>query len=104
MIALRSFPRASAEKVGIVEGGIVVAPVANVFDRARAGDGGLPLRALGDEPVGHVSAVAVPANAEAAAIGNAVFHQRVDAFENVLARAGDDLGNDLLQELVAIAR
>src|SRR5271156_244031 len=36
-------------------------------------------------------------------IGCTVFHQRVDAFENVFAGARDDLGNDLFQELVAVS-
>ncbi len=35
-------------------------------------------------------------------VGYAVFHQGVDAFENIFAGAGDDFGNDLLEELVAM--
>ena len=36
-------------------------------------------------------------------IGDAVFHQRVDAFENIFAGARDDDGNDLHEEFVAVS-
>src|SRR6201999_1113673 len=51
----------------------------------------------------HVSAVAVAADGEAVGVGDAVFHQRVDAGENVFAGARDELGNDLHEELVAVS-
>ena len=66
-----------------------------MLDRAGAGDGGFEARGLSDEPVGHVSAVAVAADGEVVGIGDAVFDQSVDAFENVFAGTRDDLGNDL---------
>ena len=91
VIALRRLPGASAEEVGVVVGGVVVAPVADVLDRAGAGDGGFEARGLGDQPVGHVSAIAVAADGEVVGIGDAVFHQRVDAFENVFAGPRHDL-------------
>src|ERR1700683_5855240 len=104
MITLRSFPGTSAEEVGVVVSGVVIAPVADVLDRSRAGNGGVEARGLRDEPVGHVSAVAVAADGEVVGIGCAVFHQSVDAFENIFAGTGDDLRNDLFKELVAVSR
>src|SRR5271155_369249 len=103
VITLRGFPGTSAEEVGVVVGGVVVAPVADVFDCAGAGDGGFEAGGLGDEPVGHVSAVAVAADGEVVGVGDAVFDQGVDAFENVFAGARDDLRNDLQEEFVAVA-
>ena len=103
VVALGGFPGASAEEVGVVVGGVVVAPVADVLDRAGAGDGGFEARGLGDEPVGHVSAVAVAGDGEVVGVGDAVFDEGVDAFEDVFAGAGDDHGNDLLEEFVAVS-
>ncbi len=103
VIALGGFPGASAEEVGVVEGGVVVAPVGEVLDGSGAGDGGFEAGGLGDEPVGHVSAVAVAADGEAVGVGDAVFDEGVDAFENIFAGAGDDGGNDLLEEFVAVS-
>ncbi len=103
VIALGGFPGASAEEVGIVEGGVVVAPVAYMLDRPGAGDGGFEARGLSDEPVGHVAAVAVAADGEMIGVGEAIFHEGVDAFENIFAGAGDDDGNDLLKEFVAVS-
>src|SRR5437764_3945294 len=37
-------------------------------------------------------------------VSNAVFHERIDAFEDVFPRTGDDLGHDLHEEFIAIAR
>src|SRR5580658_7929264 len=37
-------------------------------------------------------------------IGNAVFYQRVDAFENIFAGTRQDHRNDLFEELVAVSR
>src|SRR6202167_442370 len=103
VVAPGGFPGASTEEVGVVEGGVVVAPVADVLDGAGAGDGGFEAGGLGDEPVGHVSAVAVAADGEVVGVGDAVFDERVDAFEDVFAGAGDDLRNDLLEEFVAVS-
>src|ERR1700691_5392516 len=103
VVALGGFPGASTEEVGVVEGGVVVAPVADVLDGAGAGDGGFEAGGLGDEPVGHVSAVAVAADGEMVGVGDAVFDEGVDPFENVFAGAGDDLGNDLGEEFVAVS-
>ena len=91
VVALLGFPGTSAEEVGVVIGCVVVAPVANVLDGSGSGDGGLEAGGLGDEPVGHVSAVAVAADGEAVGVGDAVFHQRVDAGENVFAGTRDEL-------------
>src|SRR5207302_804768 len=46
----------------------------------------------------------VAADGEMVWIGDAIFHQRVDAFENVFAGTRHDLGNDLLEEFVAVSR
>jgi len=59
---------------------------------------------LSDEPVGHVAAVAVASDGEVSGVGDAIFDEGVDAFENVFAGAGDDDGNDLLEEFVAVSR
>ena len=103
VVALGSFPGATAEEVGVVEGGVVVAPVGEVLDGAGSGDGGFEAGGLGDEPVGHVSAIAVATDGEVAGVGDAVFDEGVDAFEDVFAGAGDDLGNDLGEEFVAVS-
>src|SRR6202451_1867658 len=103
VVALGGFPGASTEEVGVVEGGVVVAPVADVLDGSGAGDGGFEAGGLGDEPVGHVSAVAVAADGEVRGIGDAVFNECVDAFENIFAGAGNDLRNNLLKEFIAVS-
>src|SRR5215831_522916 len=73
VVARRLRPGESAEEVGIVKGGVVVAPVGDVLDRSGACDSGFEACGLGDEPVGHVSAVAVAADGEVFGIGNAAF-------------------------------
>src|SRR6202042_2014816 len=60
-------------------------------------------RGLRDEPIGQVAAVAVATDREVICVGDAVFHQRVNALQNVAARPGKDLGNDAESEFVAIA-
>src|SRR6202035_1527258 len=90
MIALGGFPGTSAEEVGIVKRCVVIAPVAHVFDRACSRDCGLEAGGLRDEPVGHVPAVSVATTVETIRIGDALFHQGVNAFENVLAGTRDD--------------
>src|SRR5438552_6515312 len=102
VITLGRFPWTSAEEVSVVKSGVVIAPVSNVLDRARAGNCRLKTRGLRDEPIRHVTAVAVSAHREVVGIGNAIFHQSVDAFQNVLARSRNDLRHDLHQELVTI--
>src|SRR5271167_1024914 len=37
-------------------------------------------------------------------VGDALFYQGVDAFENIFAGTRDDLRNDLLEEFVAVSR
>jgi len=74
-----------------------------VLHCAGARDCGLEARGLRDQPVGHVAAVTVAADREVIGIGDAVFQQRVDAFENVFAGTRDDDRNDLLEELVAVS-
>src|ERR1700732_3981667 len=36
-------------------------------------------------------------------VGDSIFHQRVDAFENIFAGTRDDDGNNLLEEFVAVS-
>src|ERR1700680_2513466 len=103
MIALGGFPGTSAEEIGVIKSCVVIAPVAHVFDRAGSRDCGFEAGGLRDQPVGHVAAVGVATNAETIRIGDAVFHQRVNAFENVLARTRDDDGNDLHEELISVS-
>src|ERR1700735_4887534 len=103
VIALRNFPGASAEEVGVVVGSVVVAPVADVFDRSRAGDRGFEARAWCNYQVGLVPAVTVAADGEVIGIGDAVFHQGVDAFENIFAGTRDDDRNNLQEKLVAVS-
>src|SRR5215467_11999277 len=103
VITLCRFPGAPAEKVGIIVGGVVVAPITHVLHGAGAGNGSFEARGLGNEPVGHVAAITIAADGEPVGIGNAVFDQSVDTLKNVFTRAGDDLGNDLHQELVAVS-
>src|SRR5581483_86164 len=103
VITLRCLPGKSAKIIGVVESGIVIAPVGDMLDRACAGDGYLPLSGLSDEPVGHVAAIAVSADSEMVAIGDAIFHKRIDTFENVFAGTRNQLRNDSLNEVVAIA-
>src|ERR1700680_3681893 len=103
MIALGGFPGTSAEEVGIIKSCVVIAPVAHVFDRACARDCGFEAGGLRDEPIGHVAAVAVATNGETIRIGDALFHQRVNPFENVLAGTRDDDGNNLHEELVSVS-
>ena len=74
-----------------------------MLNRACACDSGLESGGLGDEPVGHVAAVAVAADSKLFWIGDPVFHQRVDTFQNVFSRAGDNLGNDFGEERVSVA-
>jgi len=50
-IAVGSLPGQSAQEIGVVEGGVVVAPVGDVFDGPGSGDGGFEARGLGDQPV-----------------------------------------------------
>ena len=96
VVALRGFPGASAEEVGIVHGGVVVAPVGDMLDGAGPGDGGFEASGLGDEPVGHVTTVAVTADGEVSGVSDAVFDEGVHAFEDIFAGAGDELWDDLL--------
>src|SRR6202030_1691262 len=103
MVALGGFPGTPAEEIGIIKSCIVIAPVAHVFDRAGSRDCGFEAGGLRDEPVGHVATVAVATNGETIRIGDAVFHQRVNPFENVLAGTRDDDGNDLHEELVPVS-
>src|SRR5438045_5289165 len=86
VITLGRFPGTSAEEIGVIKSGVVIAPVANVLDRARAGDCRLKTRGLRDQPICHVTAVAVATNGQTIRIGDAIFHQSVDAFETALAR------------------
>jgi hypothetical protein len=58
------FPGIAAQEIGIVEYGVVISPVNGVLHRADTGDRSFEARGLGDEPVGHVPAVAVAADAE----------------------------------------
>src|SRR6266851_5792009 len=103
MIALGGFPGTSAEEIGIIKSCVVIAPVAHVLDRACSRDCGFEAGGLRDEPIGHVAAVAVAANGETIRISDAVFQQRVNAFENVLAGTRDDEGNDLHEELISVS-
>src|ERR1019366_4029245 len=61
-IATGGLPRQPAEVIHVVESGVVVTPVGDVLDRAGTGDGDLEASGLGDQPVGHVTAVAVAAD------------------------------------------
>src|ERR1700739_4422298 len=64
VVAFSRFPWTSSEEVRIVERHIVVAPVSRVLDRAGTRDSRLEAGGLGDEPVRHVTTVAVAANRE----------------------------------------
>src|SRR5258706_1694899 len=74
-----------------------------VLDGPRSVEGVFEALDLGDKHVSNVAAVAVAADAEVFGIGNAVFHQRVDAFENIFAGTRDDLGNNLFEKFVAVS-
>src|ERR1041385_4316811 len=103
VIALSGFPRPASEEISIVKCGVVIAPIPDMLYRACSGDRCLPARALGDEPVGHIAAIAVTADGEMIGIGDAIFNQRIYAFQDVFAGSGDNLRHDLRQKLVAIA-
>ena len=83
LIKVGVFPGLAAEVPGVVPGGIVVAPVGGVLHGAGAGYGGFEAGGLGDEPVGHVSAIAVTADGEVIGVGVAVFDEGIDAGEDV---------------------
>ena len=74
-----------------------------MLHRAGAGDGGLEASGLRDQPVRHVTAVAVAADGQLVRIGNPVFHQRIDSGQYIFAGAGDNFRNDLQRELVSVA-
>src|SRR5579872_490375 len=103
VVALRGFPRTSAEKVGVVVGGVVIAPVADVLHGSGSGDRGLEARGLSNEPIGHVSAIAVSADGEVVRIGEAIFDECVDTGEDVFARTRNDLRHDFGEKLVAVS-
>src|ERR1019366_4107170 len=102
-IAISGLPGQPSEVIGVVEGGVVVAPVGDVLDRAGTGDGGLEASGLRDQPVGHVTAVAVAADGQAVRVGNAVFYQRIDTRQYIFAGTGNEFRNDLEGELVSVA-
>ena len=52
---------------------------------ARARDCGFEPGGLRDQPVGHVAAIAVAADSQVIGVGDALAHQRVHSFQNVLA-------------------
>src|SRR5271165_5169117 len=104
VIALLGLPGAAAKEVGVVESRIVVAPIADVLDGARASDCGLESGRLSDEPVRHIAAVTVATDGEVIGIGDASVHQRVNAFENIFAGTRDDDRNNPLQKFIAVAR
>ena len=64
VIALRRFPGNASEKIGVVEGHVVIAPVGDVLDGSGSGDSNFEARGLSDQPVGHVAAVAVAAHGQ----------------------------------------
>src|SRR5580704_2831326 len=62
VVILFRLPGETAQKVRVVECSVVVAPIGDVFNRARTGDSGFEARGLRDEPVGQVAAVAITAD------------------------------------------
>ena len=103
VVTLLRLPGKAAEEVGIIESSIVIAPVRHVLHCACSGYCGLKSYGLGDEPVGHVSAITVATHSEVLGISDSIFHQGVHSFQNILARARDNLRNNLHQESVAVA-
>src|SRR3984885_4217917 len=103
VIVPHGFPGLATEKVRIVQSGIVVAPVSDMLDRSRAGHRGFEARGLRDQPVSHVTTVAIAADSKMVRVGDAILYQRIDAFENIPARLRYDLRNDIQRELIAIA-
>src|SRR6185503_2345430 len=103
LIEFRVLPGFSAEVPRVVPGGVVIAPVGGVLDCASTGDGGFEARCLGDEPVGHVSAIAVTTDGKVVRISIAVFDEGIYAGEDVTAGFGDEVGSDLEREVVAVA-
>src|ERR1700751_2476111 len=97
-IALWRLPRAATRVVGIGGGHVVVAPISGVLDGPCACHCGLETSRLSDEPVRHVAAVAVAADREMVRVGAAIFHKRIDAGEDVLARSRNEFGNNSLPE------
>src|SRR5205807_2070678 len=103
MISLLRLPGQTSKEVSVVKGCVVVAPVADMLYCSSAGDGCFPAGRLGYEPIRHVAAVAVAAHSQVIGISNSIFDQGSDAFENVLAGAGDDFGHNLLEKLITVS-
>ena len=97
------FPGLAAEIPGVVPGFVVVAPVGGVLHGSGAGDRGFEAGGLGDEPVGHVAAVAVAADGQVVGVGVAVFDEGIDAGEDVAAGLGDQVRLDFEHEVVAVS-
>ena len=97
-------PGCAGEIPGVVAGKVVVAPVGGVFDGAGAGDGRFKAGGLGDEPVGHVAAVAVAADSEVFAGSAMPAATRASTPARMsLTGSGDDFGHDAELEGVAVA-
>src|SRR5438067_10160548 len=101
VITLLGFPRTPAKKVSVIERGVVVAPVSHMFNGSGTSDRSFEPGSLRDEPIGHVTAVAVAADGEAVGISNTIFHQSIHTGEDVFARTRNNLGHDAKKEFIA---
>src|SRR5581483_12342999 len=87
-------PGSSTEEIGVVKGGVVIAPVGNVFHSACTGHSSAKTSGLGNKPVRHVAAIAISTNRKAARICYPILHERVHSLENVFSGARHDLRHD----------